>query len=64
MVVKLQIFMTKKISKTDYNDTFLAIISFDSALKNDENYYSQMFLKECKYIEKNRHFFHLNRHST
>ena len=24
----------------------------DSALKKDENYYSQMFLKECKYIEK------------
>ena len=24
----------------------------DSALKKDENYYLQGFLKECKYIEK------------
>ena len=24
----------------------------DSALKKDGNYYSQVFLKECKYIEK------------
>ena len=23
----------------------------DSALKKDENYYPQVFLKECKYIE-------------
>ena len=24
----------------------------DSALKKDDNYYPQVFLKECKYIEK------------
>ena len=24
----------------------------DSALKKDDNYYPQEFLKECKYIEK------------
>ena len=24
----------------------------DPALKKDENYYQQVFLKECKYIEK------------
>ena len=24
----------------------------DSALKKDENYYPQVFLRECKYIEK------------
>ena len=41
----------------DSNHTCLAIISLDSALKKDENYYPQVFLKECKYIEKkvNRH---------
>ena len=34
------------------NHTCLAIISLDSALTKDENYYPQVFLKECKYIEK------------
>ena len=24
----------------------------DSALKKDDNYYSQVFLKDCKYIKK------------
>ena len=28
------------------------IISLDSALKKDDDYYPQVFLKECKYIEK------------
>ena len=40
------------IKKLDSNHTFLAIISLDSALKKDENYYPQVFLKEFKYIEK------------
>ena len=26
----------------------------DSVLKKDEHYYSQVFLKECKYIEKEK----------
>ena len=30
----------------------MAIISCDSALKKDDNYYPKVFLKECKYIEK------------
>ena len=30
----------------------MAVISLDSALKKDENYYPQLFLKECKYIKK------------
>ena len=34
------------------NHTCLAGISLDSALKIDENYYSQVFLKEYKYNEK------------
>ena len=36
----------------DSNHTCLATISLDSAVKKDENYYPQVFLKECKYIEK------------
>ena len=36
----------------DSNHTRLAVISLDPALKKDENYYLQVFLKKCKYIEK------------
>ena len=36
----------------DSNDTCLSAISLHSALKKEENYYMQVFLKECKYIEK------------
>ena len=49
---KLQIFMIKKTSILDFNHTFLATISLDSALKKDDSYYPHVFLKECKYIEK------------
>ena len=45
-------FYDKKIPKLDSNHTCLAVISLDSALKKDDNYYPQVFLKECKYIEK------------
>ena len=33
-------------------ETTLAVISLDSALKKDDNYYPQVYLKECIYIEK------------
>ena len=33
-------------------DPRVAVISLDSILKKDESYYPQVFLKECKYIEK------------
>ena len=46
-------FYDNEIPKVDSNHTCLAIISFDSALSKDENYYPQVLLKECKYIEKN-----------
>ena len=55
-------FYDKKISKVDSNHTCLAVISLDFALKKDDNYYSQVFLREYKYIEKivirhiNNHF--------
>ena len=45
-------FYIKKIPKVDSNHTCLAVISLDSALKGDGNYYPQEFLKKCKYIEK------------
>ena len=48
MVMKLENFTIK----VDSNHTCLAVISLDSALKKDENCYPQVFLKECKYIEK------------
>ena len=34
------------------NHICLAVISLDSAQKKDENYYLQVFLKECKYTRK------------
>ena len=45
-------FYNKDIPKADSNHTCLTEISLDSALKKDENYYPQVFLKECKYSEK------------
>ena len=45
-------FYDKEIPKVDSNHTCLAVISLDSALIKDDNYYMQVFLKECKYIEK------------
>ena len=45
-------FYDKEIPKVDSNHTCLAVISLDSALIKDDNYYLQVLLKECKYIEK------------
>ena len=45
-------FYDKEFPKVDSNHTCLEIISLDSALIKDENNYPQVFLKECKYIEK------------
>ena len=45
-------FYDREIPKVDFNHTCLAVISLNFALKNDENYHPQMFLKECKYIKK------------
>ena len=53
MVMKLQMFMIKKSQRwaliiLDYT----LVITLDSALKKDDNHYPQVFLKECKYVEK------------
>ena len=45
-------FYDKEIPKVDSNHTCLAVISLDSVLKKDDNYYPTLFSKECKYIEK------------
>ena len=45
-------FYDKKIPKLDSIHTCLAISNLGSALKKNENYYPQVFLKECKYIAK------------
>ena len=42
-----------EIPKAGSNHTCLAVISLDSTLNKDGNYYPQLFLKECKYIKKN-----------
>ena len=53
MVMKLQIFTIKKSSRWALIiPVCLPVISLDSALKEDKNYYPQVFLKECKYVEK------------
>ena len=44
-------FYDKNILKVDSSHTCLAVISSDSALNKDDNYYPEVFLKECKYIE-------------
>ena len=52
MAMKLQICTIQKFRKLGCNHTCLAVITLDSALKKDGSYYPQVFLKECKYIEK------------
>ena len=49
MVMKLQIFMIKKVNS---DHTCLAVINLDSPLKKDKNYYPQVLFKDFKYIEK------------
>ena len=45
-------FHEKEMPKAGSNHTCLAVITTDSDLKKDKNYYPQVFIKECKYIEK------------
>ena len=45
-------FWDNEAPKDDSCHTCSAVISLNFALIKDENYYSQVFLKECKYIEK------------
>ena len=45
-------FYNEEIPNLDSNYSCLAVISLDSAVKKDDNYYLQGFLKECKYMKK------------
>ena len=45
-------FYDKDIPKVDSSHACLPVISLDFVLKKDKSYYLQVFLKECKYIEK------------
>ena len=47
-------FYRKEILKVGSNHISLAVFKIDSALKDDKNYYLQVFLMECKYIEKEK----------
>ena len=49
---EVKYFYDKKNPKVESYHTCLAVISLDPALKKDENFYRQVFLKECKYIEE------------
>ena len=42
----------KEVPKVDSTHTCIEVFSLDSAFKKDENYYPQVFLKGCEYIEK------------
>ena len=43
-----------QIPKVDSNYTYLVEILINFVLKKDKNFYLQAFLKECKYIEKEK----------
>ena len=45
-------FHDKEMPKVGSDYTCLAVITIGSALKKDQNYYPQVFLKEWKYTEK------------
>ena len=47
-------FNDKEMPKVGSNHTCLAVISLHFALKKGENYHPQVFLKECKYTEKEK----------
>ena len=47
-------FHDKEIPKAGSNYAWLAVILIDFILTNDDNFYPQVFLKECKYIEKKK----------
>ena len=52
MVIRLQIFTVKKFQRWTLNHSCLSVISLNSALKDNENVYLQLFFEKCKYIEK------------
>ena len=49
---KFRDFYDKKISSIDSNHTCLAVITLESALKEDENCYPQVFLKDVNTLRR------------
>ena len=49
---KATYFRDQEIPEVWSNYACLSVILIDFVFKKDESYYSQVFLKECKYIEK------------
>ena len=47
-------FHDREMPKAGSKHTCLAVLTIDSALKKDEDYYLQVFSEECKYIEKEK----------
>ena len=47
-------FHNNKIPKEDSQCVCLSVISVDSVSRTGNNYYPQMFLKECKYVIKEK----------
>ena len=47
-------FHNKEVPKRGSNYNSLAVISLDSTLDKDESYYLQVFIKKCKYVEKEK----------
>ena len=47
-------FNDKEISEVCSSDTCLAIITKNSALKKDENYYPKLLLKECNTLKEKK----------
>ena len=45
-------FPNKEMPKEGSNYTCLEVTTIDSTLSKEENYYPQVFLKECKYTDK------------
>ena len=45
-------FHTKKVPEAGSNYICWLVILVDSVLQKDKNYYRHVFLKECKYVEK------------
>ena len=44
-------FCNKEMPKAGFNYTILGVILLDFVSKKNENFYMQVFLKECKYIK-------------
>ena len=52
--MRLQIFIAKEIPEAGSSYICWQVTLIGFVLKKDENFYPEVFLKECKYIEKEK----------